>query len=182
MNLNINVDDMVAVLYRMGRGDWQFVTYAVSKEIGWRMAAAVRGSEGKRIRTAVVKRKDFEEGRVRDIKPPHDFDPDAREPRQWILRCESSKTNDVWLLKDPRTCAYADEDKPQEAHKFDSIDAAKEALARIRDDDNVGYVNWRWSILEWDDELGLATMNDPPKADLQDILQDIVGSEDDLDF
>jgi hypothetical protein len=180
MLTEINEGDMVAVLCRTGRGDWQFVTYAVSKELGWRMSAAVRASEGRGCRTAVVARKDFEEGRVRDIKPPSGFDPDAREAGQWILRCESSKTNDVWLLKDARTFAYADE--PKDAHKFSSVDEAKEVLARIRSTGDS--VNWRWAIVEWDDELGLApTAHATSQSEGgEPTIQSQEGFDDDLDF
>jgi hypothetical protein len=180
--------EMVAVVSKeKGASDWDFITYAVSKELGWRFAAAVeeyeRGAGKRSFRAVVIKRIDFEEGRLRVLKPPRDFDPDAR-PGRWILRCESSKTNDVWLLKDPKTFEYVNADEPHEAYKFKSIDNARAALSALfaPERGSERYVNWQWSILEWDDELGLAPMEaEEPEVD-EDFLNELMEGSHDIDF
>jgi hypothetical protein len=181
----ISEQDMVAVLSKRGREDWEFITFAVGEVLGWKMAAAVERSEGKGTRAVIISRKDFEEGRFRIRRPPKDFDPD--ETGQWILRCESGATNDVWLVKDPNDFTYVDADKPEEAHKFSSVEKARGALVSLYErDPESRRINWRWSIVEWDDELGLAPITpieleaEACESFLHEVMEG--SSDDDLDF
>jgi hypothetical protein len=77
----INYESSVAVLYQEGpRCEWEFVAYCPTPEEGWKFAAAIKQTErfvlmNKKAKTMVVKRKNFDQGKIKEIKPPSGFNP-----------------------------------------------------------------------------------------------------------